>query len=605
MTVNLPVSGIPVEIDFDPACVRRRYADEREKRIREDTLAQFQGLADVRELDGPDDPYTERVRRDPITEQVEVVVLGGGFGGLLAGAYLTGDGVTDFRIIEQGGDFGGTWYWNRYPGVQCDVESYIYMPLLEETGYVPTQRYADGEEIYQHARRIGRHFDLYRTALFHTSVTGVTWQPALQRWEIRTDVGDILHARFVMRANGPLNKPQLPKVRGIGDFEGAIFHTSRWDYRYTGGSPDGNLEGLRDKRVALVGTGATAIQAMPFLARDAKELFVIQRTPSVVGARDNRPTDPDWAAGLQPGWQNARHHNFLTFCNGERAEVNLVDDVWTRVFVDMPGQHLVEVPVDTLALEDQIALTEIADMSMMRDIHRHIDAIVTDPATAEALKPWFGFICKRPTFNDEYLSAFNTPSVTMVSAPAGIDAITSTGLVANGTHYDVDCIIFATGFETGSGTSDRYGYDVVGSEELSLREHFADGSKTLHGFYTRHFPNFLELGLSQNAYVVNYTYMLDRKARHAARVVAYALRHGVGTIEPEQTAQDQWVDVTRSSGLARLYYLATCTPGYYNGQGNVERGFFNDVYAVSEIDYWNMIENWWQRQAFDGLELKP
>ncbi len=604
MTVKLPVSGIPIEIDFDPAPIRERYAQERAKRLKEENLAQFQGLSTVRELHGADDPYTERVAREPVTEQVEVAILGGGFGGLLAGAYLTREGITDFRIVEQGGDFGGTWYWNRYPGVQCDVESYVYMPLLDETGYVPSQRYADGSEIYEHARRIGRHFDLYRTALFHTSVTEVTWRPDVDRWEIRTDRGDTLQARFVLRANGPLNKPQLPKVPGIGDFEGHIFHTSRWDYDYTGGGPDGGLERLRDKRVAIVGTGATAIQAIPFLAQDAKELFVIQRTPSVVGARDNRPTDPAWAANLQPGWQQARHENFNTFCNGGHLEENLVDDIWTRVFTDIQGQHLIEAPRETLALEDQMALAEIADMSMMRDIHRRIDSIVTDPSTAEALKPCFGFICKRPTFNDEYLPAFNRPSVHLVSVPTGIDAITATGLIANGTHYDVDCIIFATGFETGSGTADRYGYDIVGRDGLSMRAHFADGTKTLHGFCTRGFPNYFEVGQSQNAYVVNYTYMLDRKARHSARMVAHAVRNNIGTIEPEQDAQDRWVEATRNTGLAQMFYLAGCTPGYYNGQGDITRGFFNEVYQVSEIEYWNMIEDWWETGRFDGLVLR-
>ncbi|MCH9731195.1 MAG: NAD(P)/FAD-dependent oxidoreductase [Actinomycetia bacterium] len=604
MTVTLPISGIPIDVDFDPTQIRERYAEERAKRLNTENLAQFQGLSDVRELDGPDDPYTEPTPRQPLTEDVEVAVLGGGFGGLLAGAHLTRDGITDFRIVEQGGDFGGTWYWNRYPGVQCDVESYVYMPLLEETGYVPTQRYADGAEIYEHARRIGRHFDLYRTALFHTAVTSVTWREELERWEVRTDRGDTLQARFVVRANGPLNKPQLPRVRGLGDFEGTVFHTSRWNYAYTGGGPDGHLEGLRDKRVAVVGTGATAIQAIPFLAQDAEQLFVIQRTPSVVGARDNRRTDTAWSAGLQPGWQQQRLHNFNTFCNGGRAEENLVDDVWTRVFVDMTGQHLIEQSVESLDLQDQVVLTEIADMAMMRDTHQRIDEIVSDATTAEALKPRFGFICKRPCFNDEYLDAFNTPSVTLVAAPGGIDAITATGLVANGTHYDVDCIIFATGFETGSGAAERYGYDIVGRNGLSMREHFADGTKTLHGFFTRGFPNFVELGLSQNAYVVNFTYMLDRKARHAARMIAHALQHNIGTIEPDHNAQDQWVEATRNSGLARQFYLATCTPGYYNGQGKLGQGFFNDVHAISEIDYWNMIEHWWEKQTFDGLTLQ-
>lgn len=602
MTVTLPISGTPVAVDFDPAQIRQRYADERAKRLKPENLGQFQGLSDILELDSGD-PYTESVVREPIIEEIEVAVLGGGFGGLLAGAHLIRNGVTDFRIIEQGGDFGGTWYWNRYPGVQCDVESHIYLPLLEETGYVPSKRYADGAEIFEHAQRIGKQFDLYPTALFQTAVTSTKWVEEDGRWEIRTDRGDVLRARFLLRANGPLNKPQVPRVPGINDFQGKIFHTSRWDYDYTGGDSSGNLGNLRDKRVAIVGTGATGVQAVPYLARDAKELFVVQRTPSVVGPRNNRPTDPQWAAALEPGWQDARHHNFLSLLNGHPQDENLVDDIWTHLMPAMTGHHLIDVPAATLPVEDQMALAEIADMALMHEQHARVDATVNDDATAEALKPWFGFICKRPCFNDEYLEAFNDPAVNLVAAPTGIDGITATGLVVDGTHYDVDCIVFATGFETGSSSADRYGYDIVGRDGLSMREHFADGAKTLHGFFARGFPNFVELGLSQNAYVVNYTYMLDRKARHAARLIAHAGKNDITSIEPAADAQDDWVERTRQSGQMRAAYYEACTPGYYSGQGDVARGFFSDVHNVSEVDFWNMIEDWWEANTFDGLVL--
>ncbi|MGB3371840.1 MAG: NAD(P)/FAD-dependent oxidoreductase [Rhodococcus sp. (in: high G+C Gram-positive bacteria)] len=600
MTVTLPISGIPVSVDFVPAEVRERYARERSRRLRPENLAQFQGLSDTLELDSID-RYADLEPREPVVEELEVAVLGGGFGGLVAGAHLTQNGVSDFRIVEQGGDFGGTWYWNRYPGVQCDVESYIYMPLLEETGYVPTQRYADGAEIFAHAQRIGRHFDLYRTALFHTAVTSAEWDDDSERWEIRTDRGDRLRARFLLRANGPLNKPQIPRVPGINEFQGKIFHTSRWDYDYTGGDPSGNLHNLRDKKVAIVGTGATGVQAVPFLARDAAELFVIQRTPSVVAVRNNRPTDPQWTAELGTGWQDARQHNFISLMNGHPQDEDLVDDIWTHLMPGMTGQHLIDVPAHSLPVEDQMALAEIADMALMRENHQRIDASIDDPAIAEALKPWFGFICKRPCFNDEYLGAFNRPGVNLVSAPGGIDGITSTGVVVDGTTYEVDCIIFATGFETGSASTDRYGYDVVGRDGLSMREHFSGGARTLHGFFSHGFPNFVELGLSQNAFVVNFTYMLDRKARHAARVIAHAGAIGAGTIEPTPAAQEDWVQRTRESGRMRAAYYQACTPGYYSGQGDVARGFFADVHNVSEIDFWNMIEDWWDTKDFDGL----
>lgn len=604
MTVSLPKSGTQIEVDFDPAPIRARYAAEREARMRDDHLAQFQGLGDVRVVEDGDS-YSAPIERDAVHEHHAVLVLGGGFGGLLAGAYLTQQGITDFRIVEQAGDFGGTWYWNRYPGVQCDVESYIYLPLLEETGYIPTKRYADGDEIFAHAQRIGRHFDLYRAALFQTSVTSLTWQEDSQLWEVRTDRGDVLTAPFVVRANGPLNKPQLPRVEGIADFKGAMFHTSRWDYDYTGGDQHGGMTNLRDKRVAIIGTGATGVQAVPFVAEDAAELFVIQRTPSVVGPRDNRPADPEWVKTLTPGWQQRRHHNFNSLVNGHPQDENLVGDIWTTILTAITGQHLVEAPLDTLEIEDQIVLAEVADMQLIRGVHARIEEIVEDPDTAEALKPWFGAICKRPTFNDEYLQSFNKPSVHLVASPKGVEKFTESGLVVDGKHYDVDCVIFATGFETGSVTADRYGYDIIGRDGRSMRDEFADGAKTLHGFFARGFPNFVELGLSQNAYVVNYTYMLDRKARHSARIISHALNNHIATIEPEEAAQADWVRRTRESGLARLFYLSTCTPGYYNGQGDLARGFWGDVYQNSEVEFWDMIEDWWNKQTFEGLQLTP
>jgi cyclohexanone monooxygenase len=604
MNVALPVSGTPVAVSFDPAQTAERYAAERSRRVKKERLDQFQGLSDVLDLDGAD-PYATPITRDAIVEDVEVAVLGGGLGGLLAGAYLRREGISDFRIIEQGGDFGGTWYWNRYPGVQCDIESYVYLPLLEETGYIPTQRYADGAEILEHAQRIGRHYDLYPTALFQTNVTGVEWIDDADRWEVRTDRGDVVRARFVLRANGPFNKPQVPRVPGINEFQGKILHTSRWDYAYTGGTPAGDMSGLRDKRVAVVGTGATAIQAVPYVARDAKELIVVQRTPSVVGARNNRPTDPEWSAGLSEGWQTRRHLNYNSLISGHPQDVDLVADFFTYATEALTGQHLIDVPRDTLPVEDQMMLAGIADMALMVDIHERIDREVENPETAEALKPWFGFVCKRPCFNDDYLATFNRPNVRLVAAPTGIDGITATGLVVDGTEYDVDCIIFATGFETGSTTSDRYGYDLVGRDGLSMKEHFADGAKTLHGFFTHGFPNFIELGLSQNAYKLNFGYMLDRKARHAARMVAHARDNDIARFEAEQAAQDDWGATAKEAGMLRRAYFEGCTPGYYNGQGDIAKGFFADTYDGSEIDFWNMIEQWWESGAFPGLALVP
>ncbi|MDF3310577.1 NAD(P)/FAD-dependent oxidoreductase [Rhodococcus sp. T2V] len=603
MTYRLSVSGTPVRIDFDPDEVRARFAKERDRRIKREGVDQFQGLSDVLEHEDVD-RYAQPITREAVFEETDVVLLGGGLGGLCTGAYLRKHGVTDFRIIEQGGDFGGTWYWNRYPGVQVDMESLMYMPFLEETGYIPTQRYADGAELYEHTQRLGKHFDLYRSALFQTIVTSVTWDNDQRRWEVRTDRGDVIRARFVVRSNGVLSKPQIPRVPGINDFKGKIFHTSRWDYDYTGGDQRGNLSKLKDKRVAVVGTGATAIQVVPFLAKDAGELLVVQRTPSTVGVRNNVPIDPNSVATLEPGWQAARIRNFNEIMNEHDPAENVVNDTWTQVFGKFDGRDLVDVDHKTLPLEDQLELRGLADLYFTLQIHKRIDSIITDPETAEALKPWYGYVCKRPGLNDEYYPAFNQPNVRLVPSPDGVDGITETGLVVDGKAYDVDLIVFSTGFETNGSTRSRYGYEVTGRSGLTMSDYFSDGAKTLHGLYTRNFPNFIELGLSQNAYIVNFGFMLERKANHAARVIAHAMNHGID-IEPTQEAQEEWVTKVREAAKPALSYMAECTPGYYNGQGDISKASFREVYKISEVDFWDQMDAWWEEGALDGLDVAP
>ena len=210
-----------------------------------------------------------------------MAIIGGGFGGLLMGGRLREAGFDDIRVIEKAGDFGGTWYWNRYPGAMCDVESYCYLPLLEELNYIPKHKYSYAPEIFEHSKAIARHYDLYKNACLQTGVSALRWDDTSGRWIIHTDRGDAIRAQFVAMANGPLNRPKLPGIPGITSFTGHTFHTSRWDYDYTGGDSDGNLTGLRDKRVAIIGTGATAVQCIPHLGEWAKHLYVFQRTPLV------------------------------------------------------------------------------------------------------------------------------------------------------------------------------------------------------------------------------------------------------------------------------------------------------------------------------------
>ena len=450
------------ELDFDPDALRAKYRHERDTRVRPDGNDQY---LEVKGDFGRyvDDPYVEPgFSREPLSDEVDALIIGGGFGGLMAGARLRGAGVKRIRIIEKGGDFGGTWYWNRYPGAQCDIESYIYLPLLEETGYIPREKYSFAPEIRAHARRIAETFDLYGLACFQTEIRELRWLEDENKWLITTNRDDRMKARYVVMSNGPLNRPKLPGIPGIDSYRGHSFHTSRWDYDYTGGDTNGNLHKLADKRVAVIGTGATAIQCVPHLGRHAKQLYVFQRTPSSVDVRGNSPTDPAWVETLTPGWQKRRMDNFNILVAGGFQDEDLVSDGWTDIIRNL-GARRVRDPSDGSSAEEVAKRLELADFKKMNQIRARVDAVVEDKATAEALKPWYRQFCKRPTFNDEYLPTFNRPNVRLVDTRGrGVDRVTEAGLVFDGVEYEVDCIIFATGFEVGTAYTRRAGYEIYG-----------------------------------------------------------------------------------------------------------------------------------------------
>src|SRR3954451_24351930 len=452
-------------ITIDQDALKQKYDEERAKRLRPDGNDQYLRLQGTlgHYLD---DPYTPVVERAPKHDHVTVVFIGGGFAGLVTGARLKEAGVDDVRIIDKAGDFGGTWYWNRYPGAQCDTASFVYMPLLEETGHMPTEKYAHAPEILEHCQRIGKHFGLYDNALFHTEVTSLTWDPAGSRWVIRTNRGDEFTASFLGMGTGPLHVPKLPGIPGIDDFTGHAFHTSRWDYDYTGGDPLGApMELLADKRVAIIGTGATSVQCVPHLARSCKELYVFQRTPSSVDVRNNRPTDPEWFAEIAtPGWQQRWLENFTANQTGGTADEDLVQDGWTDLARRVRSK-IMSLPPDEMTMEGLMAAFEDSDFEKMSEIRARVDSIVEDPSTAEGLKAWYRQLCKRPCFHDEYLQSFNVPGTHLVHTDGkGVERITETGVVVAGVEYPVDLIIYASGFEVGTTYTRRAGYDPVGRD---------------------------------------------------------------------------------------------------------------------------------------------
>ena len=594
-----------VELGFDPKALRAKYRAERDKRLRAEGNEQYVEIVGdfARFLE---DPYVEPgFTREPLTDEVDVVVIGGGFGGLLAGARLREAGVGDIRLIEKGGDFGGTWYWNRYPGAACDIESYVYLPLLEELGYVPVEKYTRAPEILAHSRAIGEHFDLYRGALFQTEVTDLRWDEATSRWIVSTNRNDALRARFVVMANGPLHRPKLPGIPGIESFEGHTFHTSRWDYGYTGGDSNGGLTRLAEKRVGIIGTGATAVQCVPHLGAAAKELHVFQRTPSSIDVRNNRPTDPEWASSLQPGWQQARMDNFNLLVSGGWAEEDLVNDGWTDIIrnLGLIARKRAEAGGN---ITNPGELVQLADFQKMESIRARVDAVVADRAKAEALKPYYNQFCKRPCFHDEYLDAFNRRSVHLIDTDGkGVERITPRGVVANGVEYELDCLIFATGFEVGTDYSRRAGYQITGRDGVTLTEKWADGVSTFHGFFSRGFPNCFIVSNAQSGFTANFPHMLNEQARHIAYVTGRCLEQQVREIEPSEEAEAGWVAEIEASAMDRQKFLEECTPGYYNNEGQPSKlAVRNGSYGKGSIAFIKLLEAWRADDALSGLELK-
>ncbi|WP_157216599.1 flavin-containing monooxygenase [Flavisphingomonas formosensis] len=592
------VDGVRNEID--PIALKAKYLAERDKRLREDGVEQYIPVSG-RFAHFSADPYAERIERAPLFDEAEVVIVGGGFGGLLTAARLREAGVEDIRIVEKGSDFGGTWYWNRYPGAACDIESYIYIPLLEEVGTMPTEKYAKAPEILAHAQAVARKYDLYRQALLQTEVRELRWDEAIARWIVATDRGDRVKARFVVLGAGFLQQPKLPGIPGIENFKGHAFHTSRWDYGYTGGHSKGELTGLADKAVGIIGTGATGVQCIPHLGAWAKQLFVFQRTPSMVGYRGNRPTDPEWVKTLTPGWQKRRMDNFNILVSGGTQDEDLVGDGWIDVFRNLPG-----VLVDNMPAEIAEP-AQMADYRKMEEIRARIDSIVTDKATAEALKPWYNQFCKRPCFHDEYLPTFNRPNVTLVDTQGrGVERITETGAVVDGKEYPLDCLIFATGFEVGTSYKRQTAMDIIGRGGITLTDKWRDGITTLHGMHVHGFPNaFLISATAHVGGTPNVLHIVGEITAHIAHIIAETRARGAHVVEVTQDAEQAWCDTIVRMAVPAARFNEECTPSYRNNEGKMtEADLRSSFYGGGSVGYSALLEQWRDAGTLEGLALR-
>ncbi|RSL48493.1 hypothetical protein CEP53_009519 [Fusarium sp. AF-6] len=633
--------------------VRKRYAEEARKRLRPEGSAQFIQLTETenKQLNAlVEDPWADHEAlnaQDPPIKQHDLhkfFVLGAGFGGLQFAVRLIEKGIAtadDIRLADAAGGFGGTWYWNRFPGLHCDVESYIYLPLLEETGYIPTHKYAPGDEIRLHAERIAAQWKLKDKALFRSDVKSVEWDDKAQLWNVKltqrrgplTPKIDIeFRAEYVYLAAGVLTKPQIPDIPGLLSFSGSIFHTARWDYKVSEGSPTNqSLDGLRNKKVGIVGTAATAVGVIPQVAKYAGELYVFQRTPACVNPRDQHPTDPvdfEKTVATGSGWQFKRQTNFATFVNNaaESGTANLVGDAWTTMpgysaVVGSPNYGIVDPAPENLA--QHVANFHALDLPHMEDVRTRVENIVQDDETAEKLKPWYPSWCKRPTFSDAYLQVFNQSNVHLVDTDGrGPSRATEKGLVVGDKEYPLDIIIFGTGYKTpasslGSPTS-RTGVSIIGRERLSLDDKWqANGPATLHGYATNGFPNLFFSSSNQATQTGNNVFMLGLIADHITYMITQAQeRVGRGQrpiIEVTSRAEQAHTDEI----LKRAPYysaLAGCTPGYFNGHGEASRVTDPDekrkrakasAWGEGTQSFMNYIEGWRNEGSLDGLTITP
>jgi cyclohexanone monooxygenase len=522
------------------------------------------GAADYMAMEGEfarylEDVYSaDPVPRESLTDECEVLVVGAGFAGLLLWHKLSEAGFEDVRFCEKGGDVGGTWYWNRYPGIACDVESYSYLPLLEEMGYMPTMKFASGFEIMEYCQNMAEKFGFYDRCLFHTTVEETVWDETTGRWTVTTDRGDTMRARFVILANGILTTPKLARIQGMETFQGDSFHTSRWDY---------NID-LKDKRVGIIGTGATAVQVIPEIAKIVGELYVFQRTPSSIDVRDQRETTQEeidtWSQ--EPGWAKARRARFAKISAG-RTAIKANDDYLAGRIPDFKERKK---HTTKLSPEEMIEKQLNSNFRIMEQIRARVDAIVEDPVTAAALKPYYPYGCKRPTFHDEFLPVFNQPNVTLVdTAPRGVSQINESGVVHEGTQYPLDVLIYATGFQWMATSTFNM---ITGRDGRSLQQKWeSEGTRTFLGLHSNGFPNlFIVSGPQGGGGSFNFTNAIEEHGDYIVWMLETMRDQGVEIVDVKKEPEDEYAEHCRVADI-NTRPLRDCI-SYYNGHGDADPG---------------------------------
>ncbi|KAK8227042.1 putative monooxygenase [Phyllosticta capitalensis] len=622
------------------SALHEKYAEERDKRLRPEGFDQY---VDLRQ-DAPGlaaDPwidYDALASQEPALkngDDVKFLITGAGHISLLFAGRLVEAGFDpkDICLVDTAGGWGGTWYWNRFPGLTCDVEGYIYLPFLEETGYMPKQKYSSGEEIREHCERVANHFNL--RGLFSTTVLSQVWDESTRRWVVkmqqnrgpdRAKLDLEVTAQFIYTGSGLFTCPKAPRVPGFEDFRRNrhVFHPSRWDYNYTGGAPgDPTLVKLKDKVVGIVGTGATSIQIVPEVAKWAKHLYVFQRTPSYCSPRPQAPTDPEtWSSEVasKKGWQKARRHNFDKYTSNDPEETDLINDGWTqhRSFAGLVGGPKVITPANYEEYAKELFNLDIERAERVRAL---VDHQVQDAATAAKLKAWYPGWCKRPTFHSSYLPTFNRANVTLVDTQGkGLERFTERGVVVEGVEHELDVMILSTGYGLATGNEAapgfRNGISIIGRGGRRIEDKWgADDFGTFHGVLTHGFPNMIIPGLSGAVGSANLTSTYDMIAQHAANMLKTATERAASdpgslVVEASKAAEDAYTAEVQKRAI-RLAIFGQCTPGYFNHEGAAAKKSMEEKMLDAKRALWGdgifswqkMVEEYDARGDLEGVEV--
>ncbi len=546
------------------------------------------GAADYMSMEGEFSKYLEDVYSEPpiereaLGDECEILVVGAGFAGLLLWYKLQKEGFTDVRFCERGGEVGGTWYWNRYPGIACDVESYSYLPLLEEMEYFPTMKFASGFEILEYCQKIAEKYGFYDRCLFHTTVGETAWDEETGRWTVTTDRGDKMRARYVILANGILTTPRLARIDGMETYQGESFHTSRWDY---------NVD-LKDKRVGIIGSGATAVQVVPEIAKIVKELYVFQRTPSSIDVRDQRETTPEEieAWKKEPNWSVKRRERLATISSG-RTALKGNDDFLSGKVTDFKERKK---HTTVLTPEELMKRQLNTNFRIMEQIRARVDATVQDPKAASALKPYYPYGCKRPAFHDEFLPTFNLPHVTLVdTAPLGVSKINTKGVVHDGKEYPLDVLIYATGFQWMATATFEM---IIGRDGRTLRQKWQEeGTKTFLGLHSHGFPNLLIMsGPQGGGGQFNFTRGIESHTDYVVWMMKTLRERGGGIVDINKAPEVEYAEHCRQVDI-NTQPFRDCV-SYYNGEGKAEPG---------SLAYYGGPQKWHELRVAAQASMEP